>query len=82
MSIREPELRWPLILVAGTITILLVLITAGALHPSLTKPAARPAAKTGRRAAAGDAGVRAGVLMEVTAVRFELHGARGGRGGW
>jgi hypothetical protein len=43
MLIREPELRWPLILVAAVITIVIVLVTAGALHLTLTKPAATPA---------------------------------------
>lgn len=43
MLIREPELRWPLILVAALITTLLVLVTMGVMHLSLTKPAVRPA---------------------------------------
>jgi hypothetical protein len=41
--IREPELLWPLILVAAMITTLIVLVTAGALHLSLTGPNERPA---------------------------------------
>lgn len=47
MLIREPELRWPLILLAAIITTLIVLMTAGVLHLSLTRPDGRPAA--GRR---------------------------------
>jgi hypothetical protein len=43
MLIGEPELRWPLILVAAMITTLILLITAGALHLSLTRPDERPA---------------------------------------
>ena len=45
MSIKEPELRWPVILVAAIITTCVVLVTAGALHLTLTKPAAGPAAQ-------------------------------------
>ena len=41
--IREPAPRWPVILVAGVITTFIALVTAGALHLTLTKPAARPA---------------------------------------
>lgn len=44
MIIREPELRWPVMLVAAVVTTLLVLVTAGAIRLTLTKPAARPAA--------------------------------------
>ena len=43
MLIREPELRWPLMLMAAMITTLIVLVTAGALHLSLTRPNERPA---------------------------------------
>lgn len=43
--IREPELRWPLILVAAVITTLIVLITASVLHLSLSRPYRRPAAE-------------------------------------
>lgn len=43
MSVREPELRWPLILVAAVATTLLVLVMAGVLHLAQTRPAARPA---------------------------------------
>ena len=43
--IREPELRWPVILVVAVVTTFIVLVTAGALHLTLTKPAARPAAR-------------------------------------
>ena len=45
MIIREPELRWPVMLVASIVTTLLVLVTAGVLHLTLIKPAARPAAQ-------------------------------------
>ena len=45
MLIREPELRWPVIVVAGVITTFVVLVTASALHLTLTKPAARPPAQ-------------------------------------
>lgn len=40
--IREPDLRWPLILVAAIITTLLVLVTAGLMHLSLTRPVVMP----------------------------------------
>jgi hypothetical protein len=42
MLIREPELRWPLILVAAVITTLIVLVTAGVMHLSLTLSYERP----------------------------------------
>lgn len=42
MLIREPELRWPLILVAAVITTLLMLVMAGVLHLAQTRPAVRP----------------------------------------
>jgi hypothetical protein len=45
MLIREPELRWPVILAAAIITVFIVLMTAGALHLTLTAPYARPAAR-------------------------------------
>jgi hypothetical protein len=45
MFIREPELRWPVILAAGIITIFIVLVTAGAIHLTLAKPAERPVAQ-------------------------------------
>ncbi|MDQ3803428.1 MAG: hypothetical protein M3416_06305 [Acidobacteriota bacterium] len=45
MLIREPELRWPVILVAATITTLIVLATAGVMHLALTSPAVTPAAR-------------------------------------
>ena len=45
MLIREPVLRWPVLLVAGIITFFIVLMTAGALHLTLTKPYARTAAR-------------------------------------
>lgn len=45
MLIREPVLRWPVLLVAGIITFFIVLMTAGALHLTLTKPYVRPAAR-------------------------------------
>lgn len=43
LIIREPELRWPVMLVAAIVTTLLVLVTVGVLHLTLTKPAAQPA---------------------------------------
>ena len=43
MLIREPELRWPLILLAAVITTLLALATVGVMHLSLTKPSVSPA---------------------------------------
>jgi hypothetical protein len=45
MIIRDPEVRWPVMLVAAIVTTLLVLVTAGVLHLTLTKPAAQPAAQ-------------------------------------
>jgi hypothetical protein len=45
MLIREPVLRWPVLLIAGIITFFIVLITAGALHLTPTKPYVRPAAR-------------------------------------
>jgi hypothetical protein len=36
--IAEPEIRWPVILVAGAITSFVVLITAGILHLAATRP--------------------------------------------
>jgi hypothetical protein len=42
MLIREPELRWPLILMAAIITTLIVLVMAGVLHFAQTQPAVRP----------------------------------------
>jgi hypothetical protein len=45
MLIREPELRWPVILAAGIITTFIVLVTAGAVHLSTTKPYVRPDAR-------------------------------------
>lgn len=42
MLIREPELRWPLILVAAAITTLFMLVMAGVLHLVQTRPAVRP----------------------------------------
>jgi hypothetical protein len=44
-SVREPELRWPLILLAAAVTTLIVLLTAGALRLSQTRPPARQAAE-------------------------------------
>lgn len=43
MLIREPELRWPLILVAAVITTLLLLLMAGALRLAQTQPSVSPA---------------------------------------
>lgn len=45
MLIKEPELRWPVLLVAAIITTFIVLVTAGALKLTLPKPAASPAAQ-------------------------------------
>ena len=45
MLISEPVLRWPVLLVAGIITVFIVLMTAGALHLTLMKPYVRPAAR-------------------------------------
>ena len=36
--ITEPEIRWPLILVAAAITIVIVLVTAGVIHLTATQP--------------------------------------------
>ncbi len=44
MLIREPVLWWPVILIAGLMTALLVLVTAVAMHLTLIKPSASPAA--------------------------------------
>jgi hypothetical protein len=38
MLIREPNLRWPIYLLAAIITTLLVLLLAGMLHLSVTQP--------------------------------------------
>jgi hypothetical protein len=38
MLIREPNLRWPIYLLAAIITALLVLLLAGILHLSVTQP--------------------------------------------
>lgn len=43
--IREPELRWPLILVAAVITTLLVLMTAGVMRLALAQPTVKPTAE-------------------------------------
>jgi hypothetical protein len=45
MLIREPELRWPVILAAGIITLFIVLMTAGAFHLTLSKSYARTVAR-------------------------------------
>ena len=42
--IKEPELRWPVILVAALITTFILLAAAGAFRLTLSKPAASPAA--------------------------------------
>jgi hypothetical protein len=39
MLIREPDLRWPIYLVAAIITALIVLMIAGVMHLALTRPA-------------------------------------------
>lgn len=44
MLIREPELRWPVMLAALIITALVVLLTTAAISTALATPAARPAA--------------------------------------
>lgn len=36
--ITEPELRWPVVLVAAAITSVLVLVTAGVIHVGATRP--------------------------------------------
>jgi hypothetical protein len=36
--ITEPEIRWPLILVAATITSVIVLVTTGVVHLAATRP--------------------------------------------
>ena len=36
--IREPEIRWPVILVAAAITSVIVLLTAGVIHLAATSP--------------------------------------------
>jgi hypothetical protein len=36
--IKEPEIRWPLILVAAAITSVIVLVTAGVFHLAATRP--------------------------------------------
>ena len=36
--ITEPEIRWPLILVAAAITSVIVLVTAGVIHLAATRP--------------------------------------------
>lgn len=45
MLIREPELRWPIYLMAAIITTLLVLAIAGVMHLSLTQPAIGPSSE-------------------------------------
>jgi hypothetical protein len=45
LIIREPELRWPVLLAAGIITFFIVLMTAGALHLTLSKSYARIVAR-------------------------------------
>ncbi len=36
--IREPDLRWPVILLAAAITSIVVLVTAGIIHLAMTRP--------------------------------------------
>jgi hypothetical protein len=43
MLIREPNLRWPIYLLAAIITTLIVLVMAGVLHMSQRKPLRNPA---------------------------------------
>lgn len=62
--IREPELRWPVVLVAGLATALVVLLTACVISLALARPAAPPAAKPRL----------VGALMEVTALCSKEHG--------
>lgn len=45
MLIREPELRWPVILAAAVITFFIVLMTAGAAHLTLSNSHARTVAR-------------------------------------
>ena len=45
MLIKEPELRWPVILVAALITAFILLVAAGTFRLTLSKPAASPAAQ-------------------------------------
>lgn len=45
MLIREPELRWPVIVAAAVITFFIMLMTAGALHLIWSKPYARTDAR-------------------------------------
>ena len=45
MLIREPDLRWPIYLVAAIITALVVLAIAGVMHLALTRPVVRPPAE-------------------------------------
>ncbi len=45
MLIREPDLRWPIYLVAAIITALIVLMIAGVMHLALTRPAVGPPAE-------------------------------------
>lgn len=44
MLIREPDLRWPVYLLAAIITTLIVLAVAALMHLALTRPAIEPAA--------------------------------------
>jgi hypothetical protein len=46
MLIREPNLRWPLYLLAAIITTILVLLMAGVLRLAQMQPSLRPAAQT------------------------------------
>lgn len=45
MLIREPEVRWPLVLLAAAVTALIVLATAGLLRLSIAPGRERPAAE-------------------------------------
>jgi hypothetical protein len=45
MLIREPDLRWPVYLVAAIITALIVLMIGGVMHLALTRPVVAPPAE-------------------------------------
>jgi hypothetical protein len=68
MLIREPELRWPVVLLAGLATALVVLLTAGVISLALARPAAPPATPPHL----------VGALMEVTALSVERTRLRAG----
>jgi hypothetical protein len=53
MLIAEPELRWPIVLLAAAITALLAMLTAGLYYVAMTKPAAQVRAETRLEGALG-----------------------------